>query len=358
MPETVTSPKEELAGVARLLVANGKGILAADESPSTLEKRFKAINVESSVENRRKYRELLFQTPNLGNFISGVILHPETLEQSTSSGIPFPHLLRSNGMLVGVKVDLGTTPIPNTLNELSTQGLDGLEKRCNGFRLLGARFAKWRCVIRIDASKDCPSSLAIRTVATNLSQYAAISQSCGLVPIVEPEILMDGNHSLETCERITEETLTAVFYGLHKHQVQLEGILLKPNMVTAGAEFPGEQADSSEVAKATLRALYRCVPPAVPGVVFLSGGQSEQEATHNLNLINQQSAAPWRLSFSFGRALQHSVLSSWSGKEENVFAAQKELLQRAEVNSRATLGTSSEQLSSTAASLYTKEYSY
>ncbi len=327
--------RTELETTAALLTAAGKGILAADESSGTIKKRFDAIGVESTEDSRRTYRELLFATDGLGDHISGAILFDETLHQSTRDGITFATTLARHGILPGIKVDSGAKPLAGSSEETITEGLDGLRDRFAGYRELGARFAKWRAVIRI--GPDLPSTLAIDANAEALARYAALAQEAGLVPIVEPEVLMDGDHSLARCEEVTDAVLQAVFRQLFAHRVHLEGTVLKPNMVISGTAAP-DRAGPGEVAAATLRCLRRHVPAAVPGIAFLSGGQGEAEATHHLSLMNQIGGVPWQLSFSFGRALQETALRRWAGKAENVAAAREALLTRARLNSLARHG--------------------
>jgi len=319
------------------LTAPGKGILAADESVGTIEKRFKSVNVACTQETRRNYRELLFSTPGLGAFISGVILFDETLKQKTTAGLPLPQLLSAQSMLPGIKVDTGTVPLPGFSGEKITQGLDGLVQRLGEYKQMGARFAKWRAVMTIGAG--IPTPQAIASNAYVLACYAAMCQELGLVPIVEPEVLMDGDHTLATCASITEEVLHAVFHALRQQRVILECMLLKPNMVVPGATCP-EQASPQQVAQATLTCLQRTVPAAVPGINFLSGGQTDAAATANLNAMNASGKPhPWTLSFSYGRALQASTLMAWRGDAANRQAAQQALYRRARLNSAAVLGT-------------------
>ncbi|CAH8847829.1 unnamed protein product [Trichobilharzia szidati] len=323
--------QKELRDIANALVAPGKGILAADESVPSLGKRFKTINLENTEENRRVYRQLLFSTdPALAKNISGVILYHETLYQKADDGFPLIRLLQDRGIVPGIKVDKGTVPLPGTHDECSTQGLDGLYERCSQYKKDGCHFAKWRCVLKI--SERNPSSLAIHENANVLARYAAICQQNSLVPIVEPEVLQDGNHDLYTCMRVTEELLSCTYRKLAEHHVYLEGTLLKTNMVTAG-NLHSQKYSVEQNAAATIQALQRTVPPAVPGIVFLSGGMSELDATLNLNAINRcPGRKPWTLSFSFGRALQQSVIQKWDGKSSNIVAAQNELMKLAQVN--------------------------
>lgn len=336
----------ELASTAQALVAKGKGILAADESFGTIAKRFKKINLESTEEHRRAYREMLFTTKGLGRFVSGVILFDETLRQSTKDGRPFTKVLEDEGIIPGIKVDAGAKALTNYPGEKVTEGLDGLGDRLTEYRELGARFTKWRAVIAI--GEDIPTRFCIDANAHALARYAALSQEAGLVPIVEPEVLMDGDHTIERCEQVTETALKSVFFQLHAHQVSLEGMLLKPNMVLSGKDC-SVQANVQQVAQATVRCLMRAVPAAVPGIVFLSGGQSAEVATKHLNAMNALGEHPWELSFSYGRALQGPALETWNGKAANVAAAQKVFYHRAECNGAARLGKYSEQMESAAA---------
>ncbi|CAF2292902.1 unnamed protein product [Brassica napus] len=349
---------DELIANAAYIGTPGKGILAADESTGTIGKRLSSINVENVESNRRALRELLFTTPGALPCLSGVILFEETLYQKSSKGTPFVDILKEGGVLPGIKVDKGTVSLPGTNGETTTQGLDGLGERCKKYYEAGARFAKWRAVLKIGPNE--PSELAIRENAYGLARYAAICQENGLVPIVEPEILVDGSHDIQKCAEVTERVLAACYKALSDHGVMLEGTLLKPNMVTPGSES-GKVAPEV-VAEYTVRALQRTVPAAVPAVVFLSGGQSEEEATRNLNAMNQmKTKKPWSLSFSFGRALQQSTLKTWGGKEENVKKAQEAFLVRCKANSEATLGVykGDAQLGEGAAeSLHVKDYKY
>ncbi|NP_001265896.2 fructose-bisphosphate aldolase, cytoplasmic isozyme [Cicer arietinum] len=349
---------DELIANAAYIGTPGKGILAADESTGTIGKRLASINVENVETNRRALRELLFTAPNVLQYLSGVILFEETLYQSTAAGKPFVDVLNEAGVLPGIKVDKGTVELAGTDGETTTQGLDGLGARCAKYYEAGARFAKWRAVLKIGPNE--PSEHSIHENAYGLARYAVICQENGLVPIVEPEILVDGSHDIHKCAAITERVLAATYKALSDHHVLLEGTLLKPNMVTPGSDSP--KVAPEVVAEHTVRALQRTVPAAVPAVVFLSGGQSEEEATVNLNAINQvKGKKPWTLSFSFGRALQQSTLKAWSGKEENVKNAQDALLTRAKANSEATLGTykGNSQLGEGASeSLHVKDYKY
>jgi fructose-bisphosphate aldolase, class I len=324
-----------LEETAAAIVAEGKGILAADESEGTIKKRFDSIGVESTEENRRGYRDLLFTTEGVEDYISGVILFDETIRQSSADGTPFPKLLESKGVIPGIKVDKGAKPLALAEGETVTEGLDGLRGRLEEYRELGARFTKWRAVITI--GKKIPSEYCLWTNAHALARYASLSQEAGLVPIVEPEVLMDGDHTIERSFEVTSHTLHAVFTELRDQRVHPEGILLKPNMVLSGYEC-AEQASHEQVAVETIRCFKRHVPAAVPGIVFLSGGQSDEDATANLNAMNALGEHPWQLSFSYGRALQAPALKAWGGKEENVEAAQRAYYHRAKMNSAARTG--------------------
>lgn len=326
----------ELKSVAQAIVAKQKGVLAADESNPTIKKRFDTIKVESTEENRRRYRELLFTAQGIERNVGGVILFDETLRQSTKDGIPFAKLLDSRGIIPGIKVDKGATALALYPGDKVTEGLDGLRERLVEYRQLGARFAKWRAVIEIDEHK-LPSIYGIHANAHALARYAALCQELDLVPIVEPEVLMDGTHTIERCEIVTSRVLEAVFAELDAHRVVLEGMLLKPNMVIPGKKCE-RQAFAQEIAEATIRCFYRYVPAAVPGIVFLSGGQSAEEATENLNAMNAMGAHPWQVSFSYGRALQAPVLAAWKGQESNVALAQKALFKRCDLNGLARDG--------------------
>nr|AHK23669.1 class I fructose-1,6-bisphosphate aldolase [Chromera velia] len=350
---------QELAENARKVAIPGKGILAADESTGTIKKRFDNIGVENTEPNRAAYRELLFKTKGMGQYISGCILFEETLYQKTATGESMVELLKAEGVLPGIKVDKGIVPLPLSDGETATQGLDGLGKRCAEYYQAGARFAKWRAVLQIDAAMGKPSNLSIQETAHTLARYAAICQENGLVPIVEPEILADGSHDIDVCADATERTLAAVFKALNDHHVLLEGALLKPNMVTPGNEFKGGMKHD-EVAFYTIRTLKRTVPPALPGIMFLSGGQSEEDASLNLNAMNQMGPHPWQLSFSYGRALQASVLKKWIGEAKNVPAAQATFLERAKANGEAQLGKYSGGAGGkeAAGSLFEKKYVY
>lgn len=348
---------DELIANAAYIGTPGKGILAADESTGTIGKRLSAINVENVESNRRAYRELLFTTPGALQYLSGVILFEETLYQKTAAGKPFVEVLKEAGVLPGIKVDKGVIELSGTDGETFTQGLDGLDQRCRQYYAAGARFAKWRAVLKIGPNE--PSELSVLANANGLAQYASICQRSGLVPIVEPEILVDGPHNIDKCAEVTERVLAAVYKALNDYHVLLEGSLLKPNMVTPGSDSP--KVAPEVVAEYTVRALQRTMPAAVPGVVFLSGGQSEEEATLNLNAMNKlKTKKPWSLSFSFGRALQQSTLKAWRGKEENVEKAQAAFLARCKANSEATLGTYKGGAAADGASesLHVKDYKY
>jgi fructose-bisphosphate aldolase, class I len=325
----------ELETTARALVAEGKGILAADESDGTIKKRFDSIGVESTEETRRAYRELLFTTEGVEEFISGVILYDETIRQSSADGTPFPKLLASKGIIPGIKVDKGAKPLARAEGETITEGLDGLRGRLEEYRELGARFAKWRATYSIGDGR--PSEYCVWTNANALARYAALCEEAGLVPIVEPEVLMDGTHTLEESAKATGRVLQAVYVELHDQRVDYRGTLLKPNMVLSGYQATN-RAGVDEVADATLDVLYRHVPAAVAGIVFLSGGQTDEDATAHLNAMNKRGPHPWQLSFSYGRALQAPALKAWAGKPENVEAAQRAYYHRAKLNSAARTG--------------------
>jgi len=326
----------ELNKVAEAMVAPGRGILAADESSGTIKKRFDAIGVESTAESRRDYREMLFRsTEGMSKYISGVILYDETIRQNAKDGTPLVKLIEKAGSLPGIKVDKGTKPLSFCPGEVITEGLDGLRERLVDYRSLGAKFAKWRAVIDIGAG--IPSYECISANAHALARYAALCQDEGIVPIVEPEVLMDGDHDIDRCAKITEWVLKTVFEQLYYARVKLEGMVLKPNMAVPGKKS-AERASVEEVADKTLRVLRACVPAAVPGIAFLSGGQSDEDATAHLDAMNRMGPLPWRLSFSYGRALQHSPQKVWSGKPENVAAAQRAFNHRAMMNGLASLG--------------------
>uniref|UniRef100_A0AAX7UEH8 Fructose-bisphosphate aldolase n=1 Tax=Astatotilapia calliptera TaxID=8154 RepID=A0AAX7UEH8_ASTCA len=342
-PALTPEQKKELQDIAHRIVAPGKGILAADESTGSMAKRLNPIGVENTEENRRRYRVIFFH---------------ETLYQNTDDGVNFAKLIKDRGIVVGIKVDKGVVPLAGTNGETTTQGLDGLSERCAQYKKDGADFAKWRCVLKI--SETTPSELAIFENANVLARYASICQQNGIVPIVEPEILPDGDHDLKRCQYVTEKVLAAVYKALSDHHVYLEGTLLKPNMVTAGHSCPTKYS-SEEIAMATVTALRRTVPPAVPGVTFLSGGQSEEEASVNLNAINNcPLPKPWALTFSYGRALQASALNAWKGQLNNEKAATEEFVKRAEANGLAALGKYESSGSGTAAaqSLYVANHAY
>jgi fructose-bisphosphate aldolase class I len=332
---------DKLGATARALVAPGKGILAADESSGTIEKRFKSIEVGSTEENRRAYRELLFTTEGVGEFISGVILFDETIRQRAVDGTPFVELLNAQGVIPGIKVDKGTTPMAGFDGEKITEGLDGLRDRLAEYYALGARFTKWRAVISI--GDGIPTSGCIRANSEALARFAKLSQEAGLVPIVEPEVLMDGDHTIERCYEATAETHASVFDALRTHRVGLDGMLLKANMVVSGTTCP-EQAGVRDVAEATIRCLRDNVPVAVPGIVFLSGGQSDELATAHLDAMNRLEPQPWQLSFSYGRALQAPALKAWKGEAGNVAAAKSALYHRAKLNGAARFGRYSEEM--------------
>ncbi len=327
---------DTLKSVAAVIVAPQKGVLAADESSPTIKKRFDSIKVESTEENRRRYRELLFTAPGIEKYIGGVILFDETLRQAARDGTPFAALLSSRGIVPGIKVDKGAKALALCPGDKIAEGLDGLRDRLAEYKQLGAKFAKWRAVIEID-ERDVPSAFGIRANAHALARYAALCQEIDLVPIVEPEVLMDGAHGIERCEVVTARVLEAVFSELDADGVVFDGMLLKPNMVIPGKKCP-QQAGVQQVAEATIRCLRRYVPAAVPGIVFLSGGQSAEDATDHLNAMNALGPQPWQVSFSYGRALQAPVLAAWKGQEANVAAAQKELLKRSRLNGLARDG--------------------
>ncbi|NQW22311.1 MAG: fructose-bisphosphate aldolase class I [SAR202 cluster bacterium] len=330
--------KQRLVQTAQALVAEKKGILAADESSGTIKRRFDSINVESTEENRINYREMLFRTAGVSDFISGVILFDETIRQNGADGTPLVKILTDNGMIPGIKVDKGTVALPGAPDELVTEGLDGLRDRLNEYVKLGARFTKWRGVINISATTPTPYGISVDAHA--LARFAALSQEAGLVPIVEPEILRDGDHSIERSFEVTEETLREVFEQLAQQKVLLEGMLLKPSMVISGGSA-AQRAEPEKVAEMTIECFKRVLPAAVPGVVFLSGGEPDDSVTSNLNAINQLAPnvdAPWQLSFSFGRSLQGAPLAAWAGKAENVEAATVAFFTRASLTSAARQG--------------------
>ncbi len=327
--------RSELARTAQAMVAQGKGILAADESTGTIGKRFNAIQLESTEEHRRTYRELLFTTPGAAESISGVILFDETIRQKTADGTPFPQYLAQHGIIPGIKVDRGAKALAGFPGETVTEGLDGLRDRLIEYHKLGARFAKWRAVI--DIAAGIPTAFAIEANAHALARYAALCQENEIVPIVEPEVLMDGDHSIERCEAVTDATLGSVFEHLQDHRIDLEGMILKPNMVISGKKATRRAAPEA-VAEATVRCLKRHVPPAVPGIAFLSGGQSPTEATLHLSLINRAGSLPWSLTFSYGRALQETALQAWGGRSADFKAGQQEFARRARLNALASTG--------------------
>jgi fructose-bisphosphate aldolase, class I len=326
---------QTLQSTAQALVAEGKGILAADESTGTIKKRLDSIGVESTEDSRREYRQLLFTTEGAEDYISGVILYDETIRQSTDDGTPFPKLLESKGIIPGIKVDAGAKPLALTDGETITEGLDGLRARLEEYRELGARFAKWRATYSI--APDKPSEYCVWTNAHALARYAALCQEAGLVPIVEPEVLQDGTHTIAESRVATGRVLQGVYTELHDQRVDFRGTLLKPNMVLSGYEA-SDRASVDDVAEVTLECFYKHVPAAVPGIVFLSGGQTDEDATAHLNAMNAKGPHPWQLSFSYGRALQAPALKAWAGKPENVEAAQRAYYHRAKMNGAARTG--------------------
>jgi fructose-bisphosphate aldolase, class I len=321
--------RSELQCIATAMVAKDKGLLAADESTGTIKKRFDKIGLESTEEHRRAYRELLFSTPGVAQWISGVILYDETIRQKTQAGVPFPQYLNGLGILPGIKVDEGAKPLAAFPGETITEGLDGLRERLSEYYKFGARFAKWRAVI--DIAAGIPTAFAIEANAHALARYAALCQEQDIVPIVEPEVLMDGAHPIERCEEVTDAVLAEVFAALERHRIVLEGMILKPNMVIAGKKSP-QQASPEQVAQATVRCLKRHVPTAVPGIMFLSGGQTPADAALHLSLINALGPLPWQVSFSYGRALQDAALSAWGGQGSNVGAGQRQFHKWARLN--------------------------
>jgi fructose-bisphosphate aldolase class I len=355
--ESKSSFKEELMATAQAIARPGFGILAADESTGTIGKRFDPINVENNEENRRAYRELLFTSPDIEKYISGVIFFEETLDQSTKDGKNFVELLQEKNIQIGIKVDKGVVIVGGTHDETATQGLDKLGDRCAEFYKKGCRFAKWRAVLKIDVANGCPSECAIAENAHGLARYASICQDNGLVPIVEPEVLCDGAHTIEECAEASERVYAGVVKALQDQHVFLEGALLKPNMITPGKDC-AEKATAGDIAFYTVRTLSRTIPAAMPGIHFLSGGQSEEEASQNLNAMAKLEGVPkpWYLSFSYGRALQASCLKAWQGKPENVEAAQKTFIERAKGNSDATLGKY--EGGGSTEDLYVKKYVY
>lgn len=328
--------KQELFQTAVAMVADNKGLLAADESTGTMGKRLDSIGVENAEPNRRDYREMLFRSNGFGDFISGVILYDETIRQNAADGTSLVKILQDARSIPGIKVDGGAKALPGRPAEKITEGLDGLPERVAEYYQLGARFAKWRAVIDID--EGIPSCYAIHTNAHALARYAKICQEGGLCPIVEPEVIMDGAHDIGRCQEVTEEVIEVVYRELHLQEVYLEGTILKPNMIISGKKC-ATQASAEDVAQKTVETLLRCVPAAVPGIMFLSGGQSEEDATTHLDLMNAGSDLPWKLSFSYGRALQQSALSAWKGDSANVAAGQQAFLERARANSQACAGT-------------------
>ena len=328
----------ELNKVAEAMVARGRGILAADESTGTIGKRFESIGVQSTPDTRRDYREMLFRTTEaMSKYIAGVILYDETIRQNAKDGTPLVKLIVKAGPLPGIKVDKGTKPLPNCPGEVITEGLDGLRERLVEYRGIGAKFAKWRAVIDIGQEHGLPSYTCVNANAHALARYAAICQNEGIVPIVEPEVLMDGGHDIDRCAEVTQWVLKETFQELFLNRVALEGMVLKPNMAVPGKKS-AKRATVEEVAEKTLRVLKACVPAAVPGVAFLSGGQSDEDATAHLDAMNRMGPLPWRISFSYGRALQHAPQKVWSGKSENVAAAQRAFSHRAMMNGLATQG--------------------
>ena len=328
---------ENLEDIAQAMVAEGKGILAADESSGTIKKRFDGIGVESTEDNRRDYREMLFRTDEaMRERISGVILFDETIRQKAADGTPLVKLIADTGAVPGIKVDAGAKDLVGAPGEKVTEGLDGLRERFAEYYELGARFAKWRAVINI--GRDIPSTFCLNANAHALARYAGLAHEAGIVPIVEPEVIMDGGHDIDRCFDVTEAALNALFDELYAQRIMLEGTILKPNMVVSGTENP-VQAGIEEVAEKTVKCLKRCVPAAVPGIAFLSGGQSDELATAHLSAMNAMYDMPWKLSFSYGRALQAAPLKAWSGKTENVAAAQAAFAHRAKMNGLAATGT-------------------
>jgi fructose-bisphosphate aldolase class I len=329
---------EDLPDIALAMVAKGKGIIAIDESNATIKKRFDTVGVECTEENRRAYREMLLTTPNLGDYISGAILYDETLRQKTKDGVPFTEIMMQNGILPGIKVDKGTTALAGFPGELVTDGLDGLRDRLTEYAALGAKFAKWRAVININIDEGMPSEACINANVHALARYAALCQEAGIVPMVEPEVIMDGNHDIEDCYVVTERVLRALFNALFDHNVMLEGTILKASMIIPGKDCP-QQADVEEVADFTVQCLKSAVPAALPGIVFLSGGQSDDDATAHLNEMNKSENLPWPLSFSYGRAMQSAALKIWGADiVNNVAEAQKTVYARAKDNGLAAKG--------------------
>ena len=326
----------ELNAIARAMVAPGKGILAADESTGTIEKRLKSVGAPNTEDNRRAWRQLLFTTPGVGKYVSGVILYDETLRQKSTDGIPLVEVLTKQGIIPGIKVDKGTKPLPGSPDELITEGLDGLKERLAEYRQIGARFTKWRAVITIGSG--IPTRYCIEANAHALARYAKLSQDAGLVPMVEPEVLMDGDHDIGRCEHVTEATLHAVFNELYDQRVVLEEMILKPNMVLSGNKA-SNRASAREVAERTIQCFKRTVPAAVPGIAFLSGGQGDDEATVNLDAMNRlPDKGPWQLTYSYGRGLQATPLKAWAGQAANVKKAQDAFTHRAKLTSAARQG--------------------
>ncbi len=327
---------EDLETIAQAMVAPGKGIIAIDESNSTIKKRFDAVGIENSEENRRAYREMLLTTPSLSQHISGAILYDETIRQSTKAGVPFTKVMLDSGILPGIKVDMGPQPLAGFPGEVVTEGLDGLRARLNEYARLGAKFAKWRAVITI--GDDMPSGTCIEANCHALARYAGLCQEAGIVPMVEPEVLMDGDHDLEVCYDVTEATLRSLFGSLYEQNVMLEGTILKASMVISGKGC-ADQASVDDVAEATVRCLKASVPALIPGIVFLSGGQTDEQSTAHLNAMNQMGPHPWPLSFSYGRAMQTAALKAWAkDMKANVASAQKIVAERARANGLAALG--------------------
>jgi fructose-bisphosphate aldolase class I len=333
---------QELTDTTKAMMADGKGILAMDESIATCNKRFAEAGIPQTEEYRRAYRDLIVNTPHLGDAIRGAILSDETIRQQTFSGIPFAEALKNNGIVPGIKVDMGAVPLAGFPGEKVTEGLDGLRQRMNEYYSMGAKFAKWRAVIIID--EHIPSGGCLEANMHALARYAAICQEVGIVPIVEPEVLMDGSHTLERCRKVTQEGLLMLFTELHNQRVDLHGIILKPNMILPGKDCP-VQEDDEIIAHTTVKCLLRCVPASVPGVAFLSGGQSPQQATARLNTMHKlYPSLPWALTFSYARAVQQPAMDLWAGKPENVAAAQQALYHRASLNSAALKGKYTEEM--------------
>ena len=329
---------DQLPDIAQAMVAKGKGIIAIDESNATIKKRFDAVGVECTEENRRAYREMLLTTPNLNEYISGAILYDETLRQKTKDGVPFTEIMMKNGILPGIKVDKGTTALAGFPGELVTDGLDGLRERLNEYAALGAKFAKWRAVININIEEGMPSEACINANVHALARYAALCQEAGIVPMVEPEVIMDGDHDIEDCYVVTERVLRTLFNALFEHNVMLEGTILKASMIIPGKDCP-QQADVEEVADFTVQCLKSAVPAVLPGIVFLSGGQSDDDATAHLNEMNKSENLPWPLSFSYGRAMQSAALKIWGADiVNNIAEAQKTVYARAKDNGLAARG--------------------